>query len=128
MFDKLNIFQMAGGLAEHASTRQQVIARNIANADTPEYRAQDTSSFEEAYKDTSSGTSLKRTRPEHVLGPSEQGAQIQITDTPGPSSPNGNTVALETEMMKATEVRHQHDLAMTVYKSSMNIIRASIGK
>jgi flagellar basal-body rod protein FlgB len=127
MFDKLNIFQMAGGLAEHASTRQEVIARNIANADTPEYRAQDTTSFAETYKDSSPGTSLKRTRPEHVLGPSEQSVHIDIVDTAGPSSPNGNTVALETEMMKSTEVRHQHDMAMSVYKSSMNIIRSSIG-
>lgn len=127
MFDKLSIFQMAGGLAEHASTRQEVIARNIANADTPEYRAKDTTSFEKAYEDVSESTSLKKTRSGHALGSSEQGSKIDVVDTAGPSSPNGNTVALENEMMKATEVRHQHDLAMSVYKSSMNILRTSFG-
>jgi flagellar basal-body rod protein FlgB len=125
MFEQLSIFQMASGLAEHASTRQELVARNIANADTPGYRAQDTMSFDESYNQRSSSSSLRSTRPEHALNPSEHNLAAEGVDAAGPSSPNGNTVALETEMMKATEVRHQHDLAMSVYKSSMNILRTS---
>ncbi len=46
----------------------------------------------------------------------------------GQASPNGNTVSLETEMMKATEVRHQHDLALSVYPTSLNILRTALGR
>lgn len=127
MFEKLSIFQMAGGLAEHASARQEVIAKNIANADTPEYRAKDIASFEETYDGGGFNAPMKQTRASHVLEPSEHSARMDVLDVAGPSSPNGNTVTLETEMLKATEVRHQHDIAMTVYKSSMNILRTSIG-
>jgi flagellar basal-body rod protein FlgB len=129
MFQKLDIFQMASGLAKHASTRQETIAKNIANADTPEYRAKDIASFEETYSDGAAGTSMKSSRAGHLHGNDDaQNTPIKFMDAPGPSSPNGNTVTLETEMMKATEVRHQHDLAMSVYKSSMNILRTSIGR
>jgi len=128
MFQKLDIFQMASGLAKHASTRQETIAKNIANADTPEYRAKDIASFDETYNESATGTSMKSTRAGHLHGNDTQSIPIKFMDAPGPSSPNGNTVTLETEMMKATEVRHQHDLAMSVYKSSMNILRTSIGR
>jgi flagellar basal-body rod protein FlgB len=128
MFQKLDIFQMASGLAKHATTRQETIAKNIANADTPEYRAKDIASFDETYNGGATGTSMKSSRAGHLHGNDTQNTPIKFMDAPGPSSPNGNTVTLETEMMKATEVRHQHDLAMSVYKSSMNILRTSIGR
>ena len=43
-------------------------------------------------------------------------------------SPNGNSVSIEREMMKASEVRAEHDLALTVYKSSLNLMRSVIGR
>lgn len=128
MFQKLDIFQMASGLAKHASTRQETIAKNIANADTPEYRAKDIASFKETYSGGATGSPMKSSRAGHLHGNTTQNTSLKFMDAPGPSSPNGNTVTLETEMMKATEVRHQHDLAMSVYKSSMNILRTSIGR
>jgi flagellar basal-body rod protein FlgB len=128
MFQNLDIFQMASGLAKHASSRQEVIAKNIANADTPEYRAQDIASFQETYQGAQSNSSMKSSREGHLHGGTSQNSVIAHVDAASPSSPNGNSVALETEMMKATEVRHQHDLAMSVYKSSMNILRTSLGR
>ena len=128
MFQKLDIFQMASGLAKHASTRQETIAKNIANADTPEYRAKDIASFKETYNGGATGAPMKSSRARHLHGNVSHNTPIKFVDAPGPSSPNGNTVTLETEMMKATEVRHQHDLAMSVYKSSMNILRTSLGR
>lgn len=128
MFQNLDIFQMATGLAKHASSRQEVIAKNIANADTPEYRAKDVAPFQATYDNRGSSAAMKSSRAGHLHGHAAHSAQPVFVDAPGPSSPNGNTVTLETEMMKATEVRHQHDLAMSVYKSSMNILRTSIGR
>lgn len=128
MFDKLDIFQLAGGLAKHASTRQEIIARNIANADTPNYRAKDTAPFSATYRGGDLGPTLKTTRTRHIVSTDTASGPVDLRDAAGPSSPNGNTVSIETEMMKATEVRHQHELALSVYKSSMNILRTSVGR
>lgn len=128
MFEKLDIFQMASGLARHAASRQEVVAKNIANADTPEYRAKDVVGFAEAYQSGSESAGLKTTRPAHVLSQNDVVPSFETFDAPGGSTPNGNTVSLETEMMKSVETRHQHDLALSVYKSSMNILRSSIGR
>lgn len=124
MYGKLEIFQMAQGLAMHASARQAAIATNVANADTPGYRAQDIASFDQAYEQ---GKSLRATRGGH-LNVTSDAPLFQTIDRPGPSSPNGNTVSLETEMMKATEVRHHHEMALSIYQTSLGILRTSLGR
>ena len=128
MFDNLDIFRMASGLARHASNRQETIARNIANADTPEYRAKDIESFSESVQTSKFDNEMRSTRVGHLVHEAAFSMRNREFDAPGASSPNGNTVSLETEMMKAVEARHQHEMALSVYKSSMNIIRGSIGR
>ena len=44
----INTLSLASALAAHAAARQQVLAENVAHADTPGYRRK-TVSFEEAY-------------------------------------------------------------------------------
>lgn len=127
MFENLDIFRMANGLARHAATRQEVVARNIANADTPKYRAKDVQSFAEAFQDASS-KNLRTTRAGHITAQEAGLNWVAEVDAPGEASPNGNTVSLESEMMKSSETRHQHELALSVYRSSMTILRMSIGR
>ncbi len=126
MFDKLEIFQMASGLARHAAARQNAIARNVANADSPGYRAKDIASFSETYNGGTAQTDLRMTRSGHV-GNLSAGGDYRVIATDDPVSPNGNSVSLETEMVKASEVRHQHELALSIYSKSMDILRASLG-
>ena len=126
MYDSLEIMRMAHGLAKHASGRQDVVARNIANADTPGYRTRDLTPFAELY-DSGSSRALRATRAGHVDA-GESLPQASLTEIPAESSPNGNTVSIETEMMRSAEIRHQHDMATSIYKTSLDILRTSLGK
>ncbi|WP_424943771.1 FlgB family protein [Aliiroseovarius crassostreae] len=128
MFDKLEIFRMSQGLAMHAAARQSTIAQNVANSDTPGYRARDLASFNDTY--SSSDTSMRITRAKHAMpfDGLHKGAQAETVIRSGAMSPNGNSVSLETEIMAAAEAKRDHDLALAVYKSSMNIMRASVGR
>ncbi|MCP3970136.1 MAG: FlgB family protein [Rhodobacteraceae bacterium] len=128
MYDRIEIFQLAHGLASHAGARQAKIAGNIANADTPDYRAQDLKPFAETYQAQRSDTALRRTRDSHGFGADPSALTFQTIDRPGASAPNGNTVSLETEMMKATEVRQAHEMALSVYQTSLGILRTSLGR
>lgn len=128
MYGKLDIFQMAQGLATHASARQNAIATNVANADTPGYRARDIVPFAQAYQSDPTDTGLRTTRAGHMSGTASAGQTFQQIDRPGPASPNGNTVALETEMMKAAEVRLDHEMALSIYQTSLGILRTSLGR
>lgn len=126
MFERLELMRLAHGLAAHAAQRQALVAQNVANADTPGYRARDLAPFESVFRETPS-VPLKVTRPGHVGGaPSVIAAEGR--DAPDAEEPNGNTVSLEDQMLKAAEIRHQHDLALGVYGSALSILRSSIGR
>ncbi len=125
MFEKLEIVRMAQAMASHAGARQGAIATNIANADTPGYKAQDLPDFAQSYGTW--GTMLRATRPGHLAA--GHGSPVTVARvSSGAASPDGNTVSLETEMVKAVEVRQQHDMALAIYRSTSDILRNSLGR
>lgn len=127
MFEKLEIFRMAHAMAQHAGARQSVLARNMANADTPGYAARDIAPFAETYAGNT-GFALRATRPGH-FGDSAGGYTVEPRDaTTGESDPNGNSVSLEAEMLKAVDVKREHDRALAIYKSSLTILRTVAGR
>ena len=67
MFDRIDTLRMASSLTAHASARQGLAARNVANADTPGFRAHDLGRFAETYR-SAPATELRATRPGHASG------------------------------------------------------------
>ena len=129
MLEKLQIFRMAQGMARHASTRQALIAENVANADTPGYRARDIASFRDSYS-AEPALALRATRPGH-LPPGESRAPAWRpfeAERPGALSPNGNSVSLETELMMAAEAQDEQQRALAIYRSALNVLRTSLGR
>ncbi|ACM02591.1 FlgB family protein [Cereibacter sphaeroides] len=125
MFEKLEIVRMAQSMARHAGLRTEVVAHNLANADTPGYRAQDLPDFE-SY---ASGTvGLRTTRPGHLRSAEATAADPVPVEGRGAASPNGNTVSLEDEMVRAVAARQQHEMALAIYQSSSRLIRTSLGR
>ncbi|MEM6637764.1 MAG: FlgB family protein [Pseudomonadota bacterium] len=125
MFTDMEILRLAQSLASHAGTRQSVIAQNVANADTPGYRAKTVTDFAALVTDTHG--QMRSSRPGHLSGSSTANL-AEVVDGGGREAPNGNTVSLEAEMMRAGETRHAHDLALSVYRSSLDILRMSVGR
>jgi flagellar basal-body rod protein FlgB len=123
MFQSVEISRMAQAMARHAGARQAVIARNIAHADTPGYKAQDLPGFAASH---AAGDGLRTTRAGHAT------SQVAFAARPvtggSAAAPNGNSVSLETEMVKAAEARQQHDMALAIYRSVSTILRTSLGR
>lgn len=126
MFEKLELFSMAQAMAKHAAARQSVIAQNVANADTPGYRARDIAAFAESYRGAGEG-GMRATRPGHVLAGEGSYAPPQATTAlrPEAASPNGNNVSIEQEIFAAAEANSEHDRALAIYKSAMTILRTA---
>lgn len=127
MFYDLNVLKTAYAMATHAGQRQAAIARNMANADTPGYQPRDIEPFHTALETSGREVTMVATRRGHLHGGT--GAQPWAEHQAVPSGdPNGNGVSLEEEMLKSVEVKRQHDRALAIYKSSMNILRTSLGR
>lgn len=117
MFHSLDILRMAQSFASHAGIRQQAIAQNMANADTPGFQARDTISFNDYFATSLNGG-----------GESDPRDALRIDPNPATRSPDGNTVSLEHEMMRAASVRQQHETALGIYSMARDMLRASIGR
>lgn len=125
MFEKLEITRMAQAMAAHAGARMEAIARNVAHADTPGYKAQDLPDFAASYA-TEMGQ-MRATRAGHFQQNKASSALAPHT-MGGDEAPNGNSVSLEREMVKAAEVRQQHDMALSIYRSSSDILKLALGR
>jgi flagellar basal-body rod protein FlgB len=127
MFGKPEILSAAGALSRHASALQRAVAENVANADTPGYRARDVSAFQLDL--AGNPDAMRATRAGHLGAASEPSDFPLITrKAPDSQSANGNSVSLEGEMVRATDARRENDVALAVYKTSLEILRASLGR
>lgn len=128
MFQKLDVFQLSSAMAQHAAQRQALSAQNLAHADTPGYRARDLVPFRDHIRGDQDRAQLVATRPTHLHGASGPNRFQPQADELSIGEPNGNTVSLETEMLRGVEIRRQHSRALAIYKSSMTILRTSLGR
>ncbi|WP_368185789.1 FlgB family protein [Aestuariibius sp. HNIBRBA575] len=126
MFKNLEVFRTAMSLAQHAGQNQAVVARNIANADTPGFQAQSVSHFAEIY-DAPMQSALRQTRAGHFES-THTNATSFLTNSQSESSPNGNSVSVEEEMLKSVEIQREHSRALAIYRHSLDLMRISIGR
>ena len=124
MFEMLDLTRMANAMATRAGERMGIIAQNVANADTPGFKAMDLPSFAETYAEN--GSAMRATRVGHFGGFDQGEPAARHDKTAG--APNGNSVSLEQEMVKSAGVRQDHDMALAIYRSTSELIRASLGK
>lgn len=127
MYEAPYLMKMAQSVARHAGARQAQIATNIANADTPGFRARDVVDFSETYRQGGSAADIRTSRAGHMTGGALRTGPATY-DVGGPASPNGNTVSLEAEMVRSTDAKSTHETALAVYKASLDILRTSLGK
>lgn len=101
------------------STRQSLVAQNVANADTPGYRAVDVLPFARVLD--RSGLEMTGSSPLHMR-PAQSEALAAVTKSADgwETTHSGNTVSPEYEMIKAGEIRGAYSL-------DTNILRAFHG-
>jgi flagellar basal-body rod protein FlgB len=109
--------------------RQRVLAENVANSDTPYYRARDlvAPNFESLVPRTASVT-MTRTDPGHIQA---VGGDSQFADDKGlhyEVRPRGNAVTHEEEMLKLAGNAMDYDAVTSIYTHSLNLIKTAVGK
>lgn len=117
-----SLLRLATEAARHAARRQTVIASNVANADTPGYRARDVAAF----APDAGRMPLRRSHPAHMAGAAHRDPPRAIPDAA--ADPNGNTVTLQDQILRGVEASRAHNRALTVYRASLDVLRASLGR
>jgi flagellar basal-body rod protein FlgB len=128
------ILSMLHTRMQWSQARQRVLAENVANADTPSYRARDLAppKFEEPAQvapATVSTVALNRTESGHIGGLGLSGSAFR-SETKGNYDvrPTGNAVNLEDEMMKVAANQMDYQATTALYNRSLNLIKTALGK
>lgn len=120
------------------NNNQSVISENIANADTPGFKAkelekQDFSQLVEnlsgAKQQSARVADLKTTNARHmnVAGSSSGSAPVkEIKDAE--ESLNGNSVVLEEQMINLADNQMKYGMVVNLYKKNMGLIKMALGK
>ncbi len=139
-FANTPVLQMLRTRMDWLTARQSVLAENIANANTPGFRARDLGEPDFAALlrgDTAAGGNGKvemiATAPSHFgVSPAIDGARAQgfapIDRPDSESSPNGNSVVLEEQMMRLSETQMDYSIVTGLYKKTLNLFRLALGR
>ncbi len=109
--------------------RQAVLAQNVANVNTPEYKAKDLEvfSFEKALKETNGGMTVTNERhivPANMAGVNAATKKARTYET----VPSGNSVEIEQQMMEVSKTAVDYQAVAGIYHKIMGMFRTAIGK
>jgi len=130
MDGKLNLFQVIAKRMDWLGQRQTVLAENIANADTPEYAPQDLSErdFRRVLRGQMARVDPVATDAAHLRGTaSEPGAaRTYRVEAPYETSPSGNAVILEEQLIKVGETQTNYQMMTNLYRKHMEMFRMAL--
>jgi flagellar basal-body rod protein FlgB len=131
MYDKLNLLALAKKQMDWAARRQEVLANNVANADTPLYKPKDVAPFDfkKALSETTSASRPMVTNPMHVgFVPMAQDQEVAVLEQPFERSPDGNAVNLEQQMQMIGETRSSYETTTTLLSKNIKLLRMALGR
>lgn len=127
--DDFSLFAALRTKLQWHQTRQTMLAQNVANADTPEYRARDLAPVDFSSRlARSEPVSTAMTHRAHIVGASTTTAGKFRAERSGgfEVTPEGNEVVLEEQMMKVTSNQMDYQLASTLYNRSLGLLKIAI--
>jgi flagellar basal-body rod protein FlgB len=118
------------------SKRQDVLSQNVAGADVPGFTPHDLKpqDFEKTLRATmtpfKSAGSLTVTNPRHIPMMSASASRgFEIKESPDVAAlPGGNSVSLESEMIKVAETQAQYQAAANLYAKAITMMKVAIGR
>lgn len=127
------LFQAMGAKMNYLSTRQGVLAQNIANADTPEYRPRDLTEvdFGAVLKDVtgSQKVRMEKTTPGHMMpGGDINDPQNRKSRLMYEVAPDDNGVIIEEQMVKASQTTMDYNLMTNLMRKNIGMIQTALGK
>ena len=120
----LAIMDLAARQADWLAARQKVVSENIANSDTPGYRATDVRPFADVLGGAS--LALATTSPAHLAV--DSAATNAIRETPVESwdvTHSGNSVSVDQQFLKANEVRSAYSLNVAIVRAFNRMLLTS---
>lgn len=122
--DPINIFAIASKSNRWLGVRQATVAQNVANANTPGYKALEVEPFEAAMSATK--LEMERTRAGHLAPSGSIDADAGVKeDESWEVVHSGNNVSIEQQLLKANEISGAYALNTGAIKAFHRMLMMS---
>lgn len=118
---------------QHLNERQRVLAGNVANADTPGYKAQelDRPDFSALLGETNKQVAKPEvtvTAAMRRLGVTQPLASVHPDMDVSEVKPDGNNVTLEDQLLKLGKVQSDYNALTNIYRKNMQMMKVALGR
>jgi flagellar basal-body rod protein FlgB len=121
----LYLFELASSQARWLELRQSTIATNVANANTPGFRARDVEPFNKVLDATP--VRLAMTSPAHIqLSATETDTRATAKKDSWEVVHSGNSVSLEQEMIKSGDVNRDYSMNTGIVRSFNRMLLSAV--
>ncbi|MDP9414069.1 MAG: flagellar basal body protein [Pseudomonadota bacterium] len=125
-----------GEAMRHLSERQRVVAQNIANSETPGFKAREVEApdFGKLVGDAAGSRRVARPRVQITGGMAALGAnqplggRITIDKDVTETKPDGNNVTLEEQLLKMGQIQADFTALTNLYRKQMSLMKTAVGK
>lgn len=119
----LLLFELASSQARWLAIRQTTIASNVANANTPGYKARDIEPFDKVLNGM---PGMAVTSPAHMnISPTEASTRTTTKKDSWEIVHSGNSVNVEQEMIKAGDINKDYNLNTAIVRSFHRLLITS---
>ena len=123
----IGLFNVAGKRMSWLAERQDLLASNIANVNTPDFKGSDVESFASALKGAGNVTPTL-TDPGHMAGTIPVEFAEAVQDASDGKSVDGNAVNLDQQLVKVADTESDQSLVTSVWKSYVGMFNTALGK
>jgi len=132
-FGKFSVFDALSRKMGWLSQRQNVLAQNVANADTPGFKPLDMeeAQFQRTLKRALRPMAPRVTHAGHVDASIPQRPESFRSDEAKEkyeTTPTGNAVVLEEQLVKVSDTQMDYQTMTNLYKKHMGMFRIALGR
>lgn len=129
----ISLFRAMGAKMDYLNHRHKVIAQNIANADTPNYRPSDLTEVDfgrvlrnvTKERDVQMEVTSARHMPPKGSVPDAKSRESKDTYEVAPDS---NAVIMEEQLIKSNQVQMDHNTMLNLYRNNIDMLRIANGR
>ena len=122
---QIGLFALAERRLSWLERKQDVLAGNVANADTPGWRPREIAPFSADL--ARAGAALATTRPNHLQGAPGAARGQDTEPKPAARAPDGNAVSLDEQLMKVADVESTQEMVTNLYTKYLGFFRLALG-
>jgi len=120
----LSVLELANRRMRWLDRRQQVLAQNVANVDTPGFVARDLRAFADVLAD-GTGASPASSHVRHMPGTRDPNIALATVAAHGP---NGNAVGLEDQLIQVADTESAQATAVNIFRKYLALFRLALGR